>query len=70
MRPEEIDMIRFKYHPPKEDQILSYNHIRNKSRDLAHLLNELCPDSRELSIAITKLEEVVMWANAAIARNK
>ena len=27
-----------------------------------------CPESREASLAITKLEEAIMWANAAIAR--
>ena len=36
--------------------------------DLAHVLNELVPDSREKSLAITHLEEVMMWSNAAIAR--
>lgn len=30
----------------------------------------ICPDSRELSTALTKLEEAVFWANAAIARNE
>jgi hypothetical protein len=32
------------------------------------MLNELVPDSREKSLAITHLEEAVMWANAGIAR--
>jgi hypothetical protein len=40
------------------------------ARKLAYLINEDCPDGREKSIAITKLEESVMWANAAIARNE
>ena len=34
------------------------------------MLVDECPDSRELSVALTKLEEAVMWANAAIARNE
>ena len=29
-----------------------------------------CPESREKSLAFTKLEECIMWANAAIARNE
>jgi hypothetical protein len=33
------------------------------------LINDLCPESREKSLAITNLEQAVMWANAAIARN-
>jgi len=30
---------------------------------------ELMPDCREKSLAITKLEECVMWANKCAARN-
>jgi hypothetical protein len=37
---------------------------------LSRQLQYLCPGSRELSLAITKLEEAVFWANAAIARNE
>ena len=37
---------------------------------MANLINKQCPDSREKSTAITKIEEAVMWANAAIARNE
>lgn len=33
-------------------------------------IDPLCPSSRERSLAMTKLEEAVMWANSAIARNK
>jgi len=60
----------FKYHPPKENQIERYGLIRNTANLLAAELNENCPESREKSLAMTKLEEVVMWANAAIARNE
>ena len=61
---------RFTYHPPKEDQPERYDIIRKEGRALAYLLNRNCPESRELSLALTKLEECVMWANAAIARNE
>jgi hypothetical protein len=44
--------------------------IRDLGRQLAAGINEKCPDSREKSLAITHLEETVMWANAAIARNE
>lgn len=60
----------FTYHPPKEDQIERYEKIRSFARDLALEISDLCPDSRERSLAFTKLEECVMWANAAIARNE
>lgn len=61
---------RFVYHPPKADQIPRYEILRGYFKQLARDIENLCPDSRERSIAITKLEEVVMWANAAIARNE
>ena len=59
----------FKYHAPKEGQPEIYAAIRDKAKQFAYYINEVAPDSREKSLAITKLEESVMWANAAIARN-
>lgn len=59
----------FKYHAPKEGQPEKYHAIREKAKELAYLINELCPNSREKSVAMTELETSVMWANAAIARN-
>lgn len=67
MNAEEI-VTRFTYHKPTKDQPEKYEKIRDRARDLALMLNNLCPESRELSLALTKLEETVMWANAAIAR--
>lgn len=59
----------FKYHAPKEGQAEKYTAIREKAKELAYLIDDLCPSSREKSLAMTKLEEVSMWANASIARN-
>jgi len=62
---------RFTYHPPKDpNQIKKFEDLRAKAKELAIFTFELCPDSRERSLALTKLEEAVMWANAAIARNE
>ncbi len=60
----------FKYHAPKENQIERYAMIRYGANVMAADINKNCPESREKSLAMTKLEEVVMWANAAIARNE
>lgn len=60
----------FTYHPPKEGQPEKYVAIRNKGKELAELIDELCPNSREKSLSMTKLEESIMWANASIARNE
>ena len=59
---------RFTHHPPSTEQIQSYGLIRNTARSFAELLQRLCPQSRELSLAMTHIEQAVMWANAAIAR--
>lgn len=59
----------FTFHAATPKRAEKYDTIRNTAKDFALQLNELCPESRELSLAITKLEEVSMWANAAIARN-
>lgn len=60
----------FTYHPPKGNQQMKYETIRSQAKILAEVFEDLCPDSREKSLAITNLEEAVMWANAAIARNE
>lgn len=60
----------FVYHPPRANQIPRYNLIRDEARKFAQLLMNNCPPSRELSLALTHLEEAVMQANASIARNE
>jgi hypothetical protein len=60
----------FRYHAPLEGQIERYESLRSAGRALAHLINKFAPPSREQSLALTKVEEAVMWANAAIARNE
>lgn len=60
----------FTYHPPKGDQADRYVSIRDTAMGLATLMAGSCPESREFSLALTKLEESVMWANASIARNE
>jgi hypothetical protein len=61
---------RFVYHPPKGDQAVRYASIRREAHELARVIDDLAPDSREKSLAITHLEDAVMWANAAIARHE
>lgn len=60
----------FTYHPPKPDQIPRYEAIRAKGRELAEFILDNTPVSREQSTALTKVEEAVFHANAAIARNE
>jgi hypothetical protein len=61
---------RFTYHPPKGDQAERYEQIRQYGRQFADLIDGIANGSRELSLALIKVEEAVMWANAAIARRE
>lgn len=67
MDSKEIDL-RFTYHPPNEEQAKKYVELRDAGHALAMLIDSRVPDSREQSIAITKLEECISSANAGIAR--
>jgi hypothetical protein len=69
MTQEEI-IARFTYHAPKEDQATRYDAIRKEACGFALMLHLWTPESREQSLALTHLEQVVMFANAAIARNE
>jgi len=60
----------FTHHAPKANQLQRYIDLRSKGKELALLILECTPSSREQSLAITKLEETIMWANKAIACNE
>lgn len=57
----------FTYHQPKADQPMRYEALREKAKELAELILATTPESREQSLALTHLQETVMFANAAIA---
>lgn len=59
---------RFDYHRPEGPTIYRHEGVRENCKDLAIWLNSTLPEGREKSLAITKLEEVMFWSNAAIAR--
>ena len=60
----------FMYHSPNAMQQESYKALRARGKSLANLILKHCPDSREKSLAITNLEQTIMWANASIARHE
>lgn len=63
---------RFSFHPatPENDKGVTHDAVRIECKSLALRLNNLLPEGREKSLAITHLEEVMFWANAAIARSE
>jgi hypothetical protein len=58
---------RFTYHAPQGDQVNRYGFIRRVIRDAALSICERVPPGRERALALTKLQEASMWANAGIA---
>lgn len=61
---------RFAFHPARDSGVAErHEAVRDCLRIAAANLDDLCPDGREKSLAVTKLEEAMMWANAAIARH-
>lgn len=60
----------FSYHPPIGTQAARYEKIRAMAHDFVLAAAVMCPESRELSIAITHVETAVFFMNAAIARNE
>jgi len=60
----------FTYYEPKGDQSERYTSIRAGARELATLIEDLCPKSAERTLALRRLQEAMMWANASIAINE
>ena len=68
MQQSDIDN-RFAFHAATtEEKRAAHTSVREHCRVLATFINEKVPEGREKSLAITHLEEVMLWANAAIAR--
>jgi hypothetical protein len=61
---------RFTYHPPFGDQPQRYTELRDFAYTMACFIAAKTPECREQALALTRLEEVVFYANAAIARRE
>lgn len=64
---DELDR-RFDFHPATGATGPVHAEIRRLHRELANDVVRLVPEGREQSLAITKIEESMYWANAGIAR--
>lgn len=60
---------RFTFHPSTPTTASKYEAMRAKALELAAWMDENAPESRELSLALTNLDQAVMWFNASVARN-
>lgn len=60
-------MSRLDSKPVDELQLKRMKDLNVAARYLEYRINNLCLKGRERKIALQRLEEVVMWANKAIA---
>lgn len=59
----------YAYHKPSEDGLAKINRLREKFSEVDQLINEVCPNSRHRSVAITNNETTAMWAIKAVVFN-
>lgn len=60
---------RFTFHPAtSQERKDAHEQVRAQCLELADFLNGRLPDGREKALVMTKLEEVMFWANASLAR--
>lgn len=60
---------RFSFHPATTPgRAEAHTDMRHAAAVMAGIINELVPEGREKELAMTKLEEVMFWGNAGIAR--
>lgn len=58
-------------HPPATEGVVKrFEEIREAAKLFGGKIIQLVPDNREKSLALTQLEQTVMWAIAGIARNQ
>jgi hypothetical protein len=62
---------RFQTHQPTDDVVTAaHERVRDHAYRFAEMLDTILPDSREKSLAMTKIEEAMFWANASVARTQ
>lgn len=62
---------RFAFHAATtEEKRDAHALVRRNCKEVAETLDWLLPEGREKALAITKLEEAMFWANAALARKE
>lgn len=57
----------FTYHAPTPEQKLMYLAIRESAKALVKVIDVHCPAGPDRTVAVRKVREAVMTANAAIA---
>lgn len=60
----------FEFKEPKKDQPERYAVLRKRALSFGEEIEKQCPNSREQALALTKLEEALMWSVKSIAVNE
>ena len=58
----------FSYHKPTDGKIVRHQILREAGKELARVVTAKTAPGREQSLALTKIEEAIFWANASVAR--
>ncbi len=61
---------RFKQHKMSEEAVKKSRKLSDDFFGIADTIDIYCSDSREKSLALTKLEECLFWCTADLARNQ
>lgn len=59
----------YAYHKPSNTGIEKIKTLREAFSSLHNLINEVAPNSREKSVALTNLETTAMWAIKSVVCN-
>jgi len=59
----------FAYHKPSPVGLEKINNLREQFSMTKRAIEEICPESRQRSVAITELETAAMWAIKAVVFN-
>lgn len=62
-------MKTFAYHKPSEEGMRRITDLREAFSETLSAMKANCPESRELSVAVTNLETAAMWAVKAVVHN-
>lgn len=58
----------FQSHKMSEETLAKSEDMRTRFENVYDNIIRLCPESRERSLALTKLEESSFWVNACLSR--
>jgi hypothetical protein len=59
----------YAYHKPSNDGMAKITRLREVFSEVERVIKEVCPESRQRSVALTNNEQTAMWAIKAVVFN-